>query len=108
MSSATMIKALGERMAFEQLSKSELEKLARAEELSMEIVQLGRMISSIGMLVSSDGEGRSGPRAGSFQSADDVTELLFCLGELVEAKGELVSIANNAQWKLGQVNGATQ
>lgn len=107
MSSATMIKSLGERMAFEQLSKGELEKLARAEQLSMEIVQLGRMISSIGMLVSSDGEGRTGPRAGSFQSADDVTELLFCLGELVEAKGELVSIANNAQWKLGQVNDGT-
>ncbi len=46
MSSATMIKALGERMAFEQLSKSELEKLARAEQLSMEIAQLGRMIVS--------------------------------------------------------------
>lgn len=108
MSSALMIKTLGEQIAYDKLAKEDLERLSRGEEVAMEMVQLGRVISSIGCLVSSDGEHKDHPQAGNFQSAGDVTELLFCLGEIVEAKGELVNISNMARWKLGILNGASQ
>lgn len=104
MSSAAMIKALGERVAYEHLSEEELRALALGEGLAIELCHLGKTISGLASLVEQDGNEKTG--AGNFQHASDVSELLYGLGADIEAKGELVAIANLAQWKLGQLKGA--
>jgi len=104
MSSAAMIKALGDRVAYDTLSEEELKALALGEGLAIELCHLGKTISGLAGLIDQDGKKKTG--AGNFQHATDVSELLYGLGATIEAKGELVAIANLAQWKLGQLKGA--
>lgn len=102
--SAQIIRTLWQRAQTQTLTDDELRELACGEFISLQMQCLGKAISGLGSLISVDGD--NGKRAGNFQSHEDVSELLWSLGSIIEAQSECVTVASEAAYKLGQKNPA--
>lgn len=98
--SASMIKALWDKVDVRNLTTDDLKSLAQAEDLSCSLGHLARTVSGIACLVAEDGQNKTG--AGNFQHHSDVTDLLFAISDAIGTKAELVNIASNAAWMLGE------
>ncbi len=106
MSSATMIKLMGEkllaqRQSINALSTEDLRALAQGENIACEVNRLAKTLSGLACLISEDGR-QDKPSAGNFQHSSDVSELLFSIGEILEAQAECVFIASQVEHLLGQ------
>lgn len=98
--SASMTKALWDKVDAHNLTTEELKAFAQAEELAYSLGHLARTVSGIACLVTEDGQNKTG--AGNFQHSTDVADLLFAISDAIGTKAELVNIASTAAWMLGE------
>lgn len=85
----------------DQLTPSELEWFARAADSALLTMQnIEDVINGIALLVSSDEPGKGHIRAGSFQSAQDSSTLLFFLAESIRHARSMVAVSDEASHRL--------
>lgn len=98
------------RRAAGKLTENDLINLLNCQEdAKQNLRQLAKVCASVGGLVRAEAVNESEAaqgssvkpmRSGSFQSADDVPDLLFALGGMVEQSLALLEIANQAEIEL--------